>query len=631
MTHEEFDQFIRRIEGGIGRDPGALRRRVLELAALGYAGLLAPLVLVVAVSLGLIIPGIVWFPDAIACLILGAFVLSTGGWAVGHILWVKIGAPKGRPVARPETPELFALIDEIRLRTNAAPFHSVLVTPDCNAAVSYSPRLGVLGWNRNHLLVGLPLMDGLSRDEFASVLAHECAHLSRRHHWSGHWIYRLRRSWEQVFALFNRPRQANEVSLRPLLRKFVQWFWPRFNAHAFVLSRAQEFQADAVAADFAGRDNAATALIRVAWHGDALAGTFWPRYWQRAVSCASPPAGVFSEVASFLGQLGEDEVKTLEQTFKCATTNADTHPCLADRLQAIGWHRDGHVAVMAPPCPTAAAVLLGAALPAVRADVEALWRKGCEAKWLQEHRKVNVLQDRLEQIDHATAARREDVDALWDKARVLLQMHTPEAAVPLLRQIVALDPRHTEANFHLGGFLLRSGDGEGCTFLDRAIVENEDLLPQAMALFHSYYRETGQPDRLRELYARMDNYEKNAAASRRECTGVSAGDTFLPHGLSDGQCLTLQKALAAEKDIIGADLARKQLRHSTGQQFYLLCIRIRPEWYFLVSPARQQEVINRLVKTVQLAGRLLIVGRSGGFRRVARKVARLPGSRVFSR
>ena len=34
---------------------------------------------------------------------------------------------------------------------------------------------------------------------------------------------------------------------RPVIA-FIDWFWPRFNASAFVLSRAQEYQADAFAA-----------------------------------------------------------------------------------------------------------------------------------------------------------------------------------------------------------------------------------------------------------------------------------------------------------------------------------------------------------------------------------------------
>jgi Zn-dependent protease with chaperone function len=91
-------------------------------------------------------------------------------------------------------------------------------------------------------------LDGLTPEEFQAVLAHELAHLSREHGRFGRWIYRLRRSWSQVFEQLSRPRGQGEVSLRPLIVKFIDWFWPRFNAYAFVLSRTDEYEADAMAA-----------------------------------------------------------------------------------------------------------------------------------------------------------------------------------------------------------------------------------------------------------------------------------------------------------------------------------------------------------------------------------------------
>jgi hypothetical protein len=84
MTHEDFDQLIREIETGIGRNPGALRRPVLWLAALGYAGLFSPLAAVALLSLGFLVPGVLWMPDSLPLLVVGAFILSLGGWAVGN-------------------------------------------------------------------------------------------------------------------------------------------------------------------------------------------------------------------------------------------------------------------------------------------------------------------------------------------------------------------------------------------------------------------------------------------------------------------------------------------------------------------------------------------------------------------
>lgn len=636
MTHEEFDKLVQRVESGLGQNPRKLRREVVRLAILGYAGLLVPFGLVLALSMAFIIPGILWPQDGALLLIIGALVLGLGGWCVGSVLWIRLPPPDGREVSRAEAPLLHACVDQLQSRLRSAPFHRVLMISNCNAAVVQRPRLGVFGWQKNHLLLGLTLMEELSKDEFVAVLAHEFAHLSRQHNRSGQWIYRLRRSWEQVFEKLSRPRTSGEISLRPLIRRFVNWFWPRFNGHAFVLSRAQEYQADEAAAQVAGADNAATALIRVARCQRMLEQKVWPEIWQLTGSAARPPDGVFLRIRENLsGLAGSGETKFLEQAFRATTTNADTHPCLSDRLRAIGWISKAEPAnsglSLSIPRPNAAEIFLGSALPAIRNDVEKLWRKEWEQRWQQQYDKAKVLQDRLGQMGQGGVVRPEDIDVLWDKARVLMDLRQPESAAPLLRQILLSDPRHIAANFNLGSFLLNTGDAEGERFLENAICENGELLPKAMPVLHAYYQSTGQADRIRELYVRMDRHDKAAAASREERSNVTAADTFIPHELSGPEIASLHEMLAADSDVIAAYLGRKELKHFARQKLFLLCIRIRPAWHRMPDGDREQKTINRLVKAVRLPGRVLIFAPSGNFRAVARKLSKVPGARIFTR
>jgi len=99
-----------------------------------------------------------------------------------------------------EVPELFAMLRGLEDELGAPRFHEVLLVGDNNAAVVQLPRLGVFGWYKNYLLLGLPLMQGLGPEEFKSVLAHELGHLSGGHGRFGNWLYRMRRSWEYTFA-----------------------------------------------------------------------------------------------------------------------------------------------------------------------------------------------------------------------------------------------------------------------------------------------------------------------------------------------------------------------------------------------------------------------------------------------
>jgi hypothetical protein len=72
---------------------------------------------------------------------------------------------------RTDAPALFALLETLRSRLKTPRVHHVLLVGAHNAAVVQLPRLGVFGWQRNYLLIGLPLMQSVSPKEFDAVLA----------------------------------------------------------------------------------------------------------------------------------------------------------------------------------------------------------------------------------------------------------------------------------------------------------------------------------------------------------------------------------------------------------------------------------------------------------------------------
>ena len=94
------------------------------------------------------------------------------------------------------------LLGALQVRLKSAPIHQVLITPYFNAGVTQVPRLGILGWHRNYLLIGVPLIKTLTAEQFKSVLAHEIGHLSRGHARAANWIYRLRIIWARLETIF---------------------------------------------------------------------------------------------------------------------------------------------------------------------------------------------------------------------------------------------------------------------------------------------------------------------------------------------------------------------------------------------------------------------------------------------
>src|SRR5439155_1953007 len=113
-------------------------------------------------------------------------------------LWVRIPRPEGISICEDQAPNLFETADRLSRQLRAPRPHDVILDGSFNAGVAQIPRFGVLGWSRNYLTVGLPLLDALTPEQFKAVLAHEFGHLAGAHGRFRAWIYRLRTSWAQL-------------------------------------------------------------------------------------------------------------------------------------------------------------------------------------------------------------------------------------------------------------------------------------------------------------------------------------------------------------------------------------------------------------------------------------------------
>ncbi len=625
LSREEFDRLVREVEEGIGRNHTALRRRTVLLAIIGYAGLLAWFLLVLAIA-GVFFLTMLFNDDPVGkvvCGLAGAGVVGAGGWISLRVLLARLTPPKGRRLTRTDAPALFAVLDEIQARLHSAPFHEVLLTVEFNAGVIQAPRLGLFGWSRNCLLVGLPFLDALSPDEIRAVLAHEFAHLSREHGRLSHWLYRLRRSWEEYFSYLARPQVRGVISTRPLTMKFVDWFWPRFNAHAFVLSRANEYEADAQAAALVGAPACASALVRVQILSRLVNQRLWPGFWQLAQTQNDPPANLFLRLRDGLrtGATLDDGARWTDEAFQAVSTNSDTHPCLSERLRALGapaMSVDPTVAASR----SAAEALLGPALDGLRREVQQLWQQETSPQWREHHARAAAYTHRIAALERVNPPAEANVEVLWEKASALLNLGDDTAAEAVLREIVARRADHALANFQLGRLLLKAGKSEGEECLERAMATDEDLLPSACALLQEHHRQLGRADQIRAIAQRMDQHERDLSLSRVERSAVTVGDRFLPHALTPLELEALRRVLVSEPDLASAHLAQKELKYFKRQRFFVLCVRRFPAWHRLPNSTAERDIVSRLSQKVRLPGRVLVIAPSGSFGGIARKLKR---------
>ena len=350
MDNTQFESLISRLEKVARDNPRRYLASVLGVAMLGFgvlalailyalapAALLAALAAVVVLSGGKALLILLKLGKLLLVLVIPAWLMIKSSV---QMLFARFPRPDGRALLPNEAPALFARLDELRERMHGPRIHHVLLTDELNAAIVQHPRFGLFGWEENYLILGFQYLQIMSEQEALSVVAHEYGHLAGQHSRLGGFIYRFRSAWGRMQALSD---QWTDWGSRAVSRLF-HWYAPYFNAYTFVLARQNEYIADRTAAEVAGVDNAANALMRGAIAAQFEDEVFWPAV-DRMV--ADHPRPIADRTALWTKTIAERldqpaRLRYLEAARDERTGYLDTHPALADRLRAIGITPVGH-------------------------------------------------------------------------------------------------------------------------------------------------------------------------------------------------------------------------------------------------------------------------------------------------
>lgn len=620
MTNEEFQALVSRLETEAKLHPGRYKAKVILLALAGYG--------YVGFILAFLIPLFVLTLASISVLKLLAIKLIIPVailiWVVLRAMWVRIDPPQGRPVIFAEAPELYAMIDSLRQRLQAPPFHRVLLTDDFNAAVMQVPQLGLLGWYSNYLLIGLPLMKALTPAQFEAVLAHEFGHLAGGHGRLSNWIYRLRMGWMRLLDELNARRSWGTFAFRP----FFKWYAPYFHAYSFPLARANEYEADGAAARLVSPRAAAEALTAVHVVGAYLNESYWPGISRHADEVPHPAFAPYSAMDVGLAtRLSEaPTAQWLERAMGMATTAADTHPSLADRLNAIG-ETPG---INPPREGEAADQLLGVARTQIAAEFDRHWQERIAASWEQRHREVQQGRERLAQLDALEAGQELDVDAAYERAMLTESFGAgPDAALEQLRTLVQHAPDKVFIAFALGQRLLLRDREEGIALVQPAMERDGQAKYIGLELLRDYYWRIGKEAEAHAEHARLVEQHDllEAARAERDATELKPYDHFLEHDLDAQALARLQEQLRAIDGVRSAWLVRKHIKLLPEKPLYVLGFATTATWSN--RKARVAEIQKEISTRVAFPGETLILCVEGRNQAFAYELRVVPGACVL--
>ncbi|MDR6974170.1 Zn-dependent protease with chaperone function [Streptomyces sp. 3330] len=274
----------------------------------------------------------------------GGAVAVTMTWLVavailrGMYAFVRAGRPGSVSHAVAVTPEdQPELWEQVRAAAEVAgerPPEELYLVADVNAGVSEQSRLlGLLG-GRRRMLLGVPLLAGLTVPRLRAILAHEFghyAHLDTRR--LGAVTMRGRAAVLHTVEAFHDGSTRLHVVIGSLYVGYARMFLRASQS----VARRQEFAADQVAARHAGRDATAAALRHLPVLGAAYAHYLETYAGMGGPLAALPPVGqVHGGFARFLAARTQESLAALGAGTRPPRPHQyDSHPPTVERVARI--------------------------------------------------------------------------------------------------------------------------------------------------------------------------------------------------------------------------------------------------------------------------------------------------------
>jgi Zn-dependent protease with chaperone function len=622
VERDEFDRLVRRLEDEARRRPRFCRLKAGAVALFGYAVVYGALLLALGLFAALV-AGLVRNPGSFA------FVFVKFGIPLGILIavmlrafWVRIDAPPGHYVGRAEAPALFALLDNVRARLKGPPIHAVLIDGQYNAAIVQRPRLGLFGWHRNYLVLGLPYLLGQTPLQAAGAIAHEYGHLAGAHGKFGAWVYRQARTWSQLMEALHRRRHW----ATGWFSRFVDWYYPRFSAYTFVLRRANEYEADRASVQVAGRAPTASGLVLDVLAGGWFHHDYWRTFWSLADERAEPVV-LPHEALRDAFRAAYPEYATaarLERALETVTGTEDTHPSLADRLAAIG----AAPAVPEPPAEDAATVLLGPLLPQLARELDDEWLAEALPAWKERHAYVQRAKARLAELDAREAGgAAPSADEALEHASLAEEFDGVDRAQALYRKALDLAPRSVAASFALGRLLVGAGDPRGLAHLDDALRGDGAYAYAVFRVAYPFLADAGRQQEAERYRQKAEERARLEHEAGEERGNLAAADPVTRHELPATVVLHVVEVLRRFDAVKRAWLVRKVGRW-----------RLLPEWQVYVLIVKRGGLAlgtawglaDDIRAALQVPGYLFVVPDEEGWAPLRKQAEGIDGALVYS-
>jgi hypothetical protein len=269
-----------------------------------------------------------------------------------------------------KTPELFKLAQRHTSYFKRPEIHRIVITANYEVDIVKTPMWALPVWSTNTMVIGLPVLQSLSKAQFECVVARRIGQFSKRYNPVTNWLYQLRAIWQQYRVIYSKQKS---YGFEPLKWYFAAYA-PLYTMVSLYAARLDELNADSYAMEVFNHEDVlemitADALCR--WY---LQHQFWPAVYKIASvdkkSLPTPHKKMASAVQALKN--GEKLDALIERIYKGKPQPGDTTPSLPDRMKNIGHDKPR---MKNQTAGNAAEFYLGTSCKGVIDVIDKLWLK----------------------------------------------------------------------------------------------------------------------------------------------------------------------------------------------------------------------------------------------------------------
>jgi len=309
-----------------------------------------------------------------------------------RITQIKPKPPVGLTLAEDKAPELFKLVQRHRNYFKRPVIHRIVITANYELDIVKTPMWALPVWSTNTMLIGLPVLQSLSPQQFECVVARRIGQFSKRYNPLTNWLYQLRSIWQQYRVIYSTQKG---LGIEPL-KWFFTAYAPFYTTVSLYAARLDELNADTYAMELFNDEDVlemitADALCR--WY---LQNQFWPAVYKIASietkSLPTPHTKMAPAVHAIKN--GEKLDSLIDKVYKEKPHSRDSMPSLQDRIKNIG-HEKPHMEQHTDE--NAAATYLGTSVKGVIDVIDKLWLKSFleQRKLQRQHKQKKVAPEQV--------------------------------------------------------------------------------------------------------------------------------------------------------------------------------------------------------------------------------------------